>query len=319
MKTPVIGLVVSAALFLACGEKSDVQVEKTHAKAETSANVEIEEYKTFLGTLDKADVYSSQAAADRCLELMEDASPRDRDRLFAAFYDYHQDNLGETKFLAQRSFEERDSVAAYLMEDPDNDEGEKIYHRYAQSPFKIRYVDQEYYAHVELSVDVEWLEETFEGKLGPESERFIEFLDYLNRRPLRGVYAMNLRNAEERMLAASKLMAEEPEFLLYREVEHAYVEALRAYLDPTLLRDGQYRVLKYEVTKESKVITPDMRKVMKNFIESNPDTRAAHDVKEFYEIIKANGWRLYGKPAQYTNNLVVEEMRLAHPINTGEM
>ncbi|MBD3409188.1 MAG: hypothetical protein GF419_03195 [Ignavibacteriales bacterium] len=320
MKAWIIGFVVSAAFLLACEEESDgANGENPDAESASSANEKIEGYKEYLATLDKADVYSSQAAADSCLALMEGASPRDRDRLFAAFYDYHEDNLGETMNLVQLSFDERDSVAAYLTDDPDNDEGEKIYHHYAQSPFKIRFVEQEYYSHVFLLVDIQWLEETFEGKLGPESERFLEFLNYLERRPIRGVFALNLKNVEERMVAASKLMREQPEFLLYREVEYEYVHALIAYLTAINLKDGQYGLVKYDVTKDNKILTPEMRKVMKNFVENNPDTRAAHDVGEFYELIKANEWRLYGKPAQYTNNLMVEQMKLAHPINTGEM
>ncbi|MBD3409187.1 MAG: hypothetical protein GF419_03190 [Ignavibacteriales bacterium] len=315
-------LAIALAFALtACDEKkaddrkADEPTEQTDNKRSENEAVSVESYEKALAKLDATQLDASKTAAEKYLDLADDASNDERDALFSAFYRFYRKNLDNVAYVEFLSENEREAIRRHFNQQYGDPEGERVWGDLDASPFKPVFRWKE----MTLEEDVVWMKETFRGKLGPASKEFLDYLGFkeeTNTHDTDDETALRLANVEERLAYTSGIMERHPDFGLNAVLEFDYIGAFLAYLAPYENRDKSYGVTKYK--PGTTTFTPEMEKVARKFVENHPGTRAAEQVGEFVRMIVAGGYEYQGEPSAYVDRLAERQQILYHKFHETE-
>lgn len=295
--------------------KADEPTEQTDNKRSENEAVSVESYEKALDALDATKLDASKTATEKYLALADDASNEERDALFSAFYRFYRKNLDNVAYLEFLTDSEREAIRRHFNQQYGDPEGERVWGDLEATPFKPVFRWKE----LSLEEDVVWMRETFRGKLGPASKEFVEYLAFKeenNTHDTDDETALRLANVEERLAYTSGIMERHPDFGLNAVLEFDYIGAFLAYLAPYENRDMSYGVTKYN--PGTSILTPEMEKLARKFVENHPGTRAAEQVGEFVRMIVANGREFQGEPSAYVDKLVERQSVLYHQFNEVE-
>jgi hypothetical protein len=302
MKTTWYALVAALAFFAACGEKTeettkDEQTETPkEAAAEKKSDVDFaKEFEETISVMDVSKIEATEQAAEKYNELAADASDRERDEMFDDFFLLYRRVFAKNKELERLEMKRRMQLGAYMADGAYAEQAEKDLKFYKDSPYDIVFYGIG--AYPTLTPDYRWIEENL-TTLGPESKRFLEFMKFKEENNIYTLFAefeVNLKNAEQIMLRAGKILEEHPAHVGRDRIELEFMSALTSYFSIYNEVDESSGIKIYD--HSAKKYTPEMQKRIRNFANAHPDTWAGGHFKKMLDMLERTDFAYEG-PAQ---------------------
>ena len=302
MKAWIIGVVVSAALLLACGEKTEEkpQDEQTETPKEAAAEKKFDvdfakEFEETISVMDVSKIEATEQAAEKYNELAADAPERVRDEMFDDFFLLYKRVFAKNQMLERLEMDRRMKLGDYMADRGYDAQAEKDLKFYKDGPYDVAYYGIG--VHPVLTPDYRWIEENL-TPLGAESKRFLEFMKFQEENNFYIPFAefeVNLDNAELILLRAGKILEEHPAHVGRDRIELAFMNALDAYFSTFNEVDASTWIKIYD--HSAKKYTPEMQKRIRNFANAHPDTWAGGHFKKMLDMLERTDFAYEG-PAQ---------------------
>jgi hypothetical protein len=282
MRKSLTALFLLAALFAACGEKTN-DAPKIDGNAEAAPS-KARVYATTIDELDATDVEAVGVAAREFLALAPEATIDERDAMFERFHEFYTTVFEQNEALANLSKNEYEAAldAATGGENPD---GAKTLETIKANGFIVWAVEG---SELRIEPNPEYVGETFGEYLSDAAAEYLALGVFVRDNPPRTDVYANLENAESALVKYDAFVSSHDGSAFAKKAKEERAELLRLYLGDAYESDFGYGKTVYSEGK----MTTEGRAMFLTFAKNNPGSYSAEKAREFVGVVASDEGRL---------------------------